>query len=104
MLRPRSIEKSPRIDPGLDARGCVSPSIWRPCLMMSLPSQHIQTTGPSLGTRGKRAKEGVIGRKYVSAADMCAYVSCARAKELKNSPLEKNLQRPPKKGFELRSE
>lgn len=65
MLRPTSIQKSPRMVPGAEAKGLVSPSlddihqynnsphegksatyIFLPVLTASLPVQTIPTTGP----------------------------------------------------------
>lgn len=36
---PISMEKSPRMDPGAEANGLVSPNMARPCLTTSFPSQ-----------------------------------------------------------------
>lgn len=46
MLRPTSMAKSPRMEPGREARGLVSPRSLRPVLTASLPVQTIPTTGP----------------------------------------------------------
>ena len=46
MLRPTTMEKSPRMVPGSDSCGFVAPSICRPILTAFSPCQTMQQTGP----------------------------------------------------------
>lgn len=46
ILQKKKNLKSPRILPGFEASGFVSPSIERACFTTSIPSQTIATTGP----------------------------------------------------------
>merc|ERR1719357_1424589 len=45
-LRPISTKKSPRMVPGLESLGLVSPNITRPVLTTPVPCQTMGTTGP----------------------------------------------------------
>merc|ERR1712071_265277 len=46
MFLPTWMQKSPRMVPGFESAGLVSPSMTRPVLTMFKPSQTMQTTGP----------------------------------------------------------
>ena len=46
MLRPVSMQKSPRIVPGAESSGLVAPSMVRPVFTTLFPCQTMQTTGP----------------------------------------------------------
>merc|ERR1719180_162064 len=59
MLRPTWMEKSPRMEPGREAWGLVSPNIMRPIFTTFRPSHTMAQIGPEFMYSTKPAKNGL---------------------------------------------
>jgi hypothetical protein len=79
MLRPTSMQKSPRMEPGADSDGLVAPRRTRPAFTTPSPSQTIGTTGPDdMYSTRDCSREDAGGQLVVVESRGCPHQAGAR--------------------------